>query len=61
MDEDEELADQANGCAIQWEEFTEDFHMSTQEFSAVRDKCIENAEKIVDLRPYSELRPYTVF
>ena len=49
------------GKLIPWTEFTEDFHMSTPEFSTVERTCEENMDKLIDLRPYSEMRPYTVF
>lgn len=35
--------------------------MSTPEFRTVQDTCDANPEKLIDLRPYAQLRPYTVF
>lgn len=62
MDNDlDEDSAEIGDSQIPWEEFTEDFHMSTPDFSTVKAICDDNADKVVDLRPYSELRPYTVF
>ena len=47
--------------AIPWTEFTEDFHMSVPEFETVREKAEETPDKVIDLRPYLEQRPFTVF
>ena len=46
---------------IPWTEFTEDFHMQTPDFDTIKGICEANSDKLIDLRPYSETRPYTVF
>ena len=46
---------------IPWTEFTEDFSMGVPEFKTVEEGVQNNGDKVIDLRPFMETRPFTVF
>lgn len=43
------------------EDFAVDLHSQTGSYESVRDICERHHEKVIDLRPFMQPRPYTCF
>ena len=46
---------------IPWQAFTVPFKKGNEDFGTVEQICETNRNKVIDLRPYIEARPYTCF
>jgi hypothetical protein len=57
--DDESDPIEKRGNPLTWKDFTADFHSSTMPFDEVKSICELNADKLIDLRPYMQPRPYT--
>ena len=46
---------------IDWEEFIVKFKEEPMTYESIAEVCEQNRNKVIDLRPYIEARPYTCF
>ena len=46
---------------IDWEEFRVKFKDEPMTYESIAEICEQNRNKVIDLRPYIEARPYTCF
>ena len=55
------IMDNRKMATIPWEEFTVQFKEQPENYEEVAEMCEKNRNKVIDLRPYIEARPYTCF
>ena len=59
--EDFVVIDRNKTNVIPWTEFTVKFKSGVENYSTIEHICEQNRNKVIDLRPYIEARPYTCF